>query len=351
MDSTGYDALELAERVGGTARGPAGRASRLATAEDAGPGAVVVASDARSLERALARGPAVVVVPSGTGVAEPPPCAWITVADARLALALLSALFDARPRPPEGVDPSATVSPDASLGDRVSVGPHSVIEAGASVGAGTRIGPQCTVGAGASLGSGCRLHAGVRLYDGVEVGDRVELHSGCVLGADGFGYAVGRTGAVKIRHLGTVVVGDDVEVGANTTVDRGTLGATRIGPRTKIDNHCQVGHNVSIGSDCLIAGMTGIAGSVSIGDRAVLGGYVAVADHVSIGPDARVAGRAGVTKDVPAGETWAGFPAQPYRTWVRGLYLQGRLERIWAAVKGAVSGTEARGREGRRDER
>jgi UDP-3-O-[3-hydroxymyristoyl] glucosamine N-acyltransferase len=131
-----------------------------------------------------------------------------------------------------------------------------------------------------------------------------------------------------------VLIGDDVEIGANSSVDRGTLDPTRIGPRSKIDNHCQVGHNVTIGSDCLIAAMTAIAGSTSVGDRTILGGYVAVTDHVAIGADVRIAGRAGVTKDVPDGETWAGFPAQPYRRWVRGLYLQGRLERIWQAVKG-----------------
>ena len=335
MTAPTHDSATLAARLLGDLEGPTVPVDRLASADGAGPDAVVVVAGADDLARAVANGAAAVVLPRALALPHPPACAAIRVDDPRRALAQLSALFDGRPEAPPGVHATAVVAADASLGDDVAVGPHSVVEAGAEIGAGTRIGPHCTIGAGARLGRACRLHAGVVVYDGVTLGDRVELHSGCVVGADGFGYAAGEGGASKIHHLGGVVIGDDVEIGANSAVDRGTLDPTRIGPRTKIDNHCQIGHNVTIGSDCLIAGMTGIAGSSSVGDRTVLGGYVAVADHVAIGADVRIAGRAGVTKDVPDGETWAGFPAQPYRRWVRGLYLQGKLERIWRVVKGS----------------
>src|SRR5690606_1124061 len=169
-----------------------------------------------------------------------------------------------RPRDPTGVHPSAIVDQSARLGADVSVGPGAVIAAGASIGAGSRIRAGSYVGAAAVLGEGCLVHPNVTIYDGVEIGERVVLHSGSVVGADGFGYAASPRGAVKIRHLGSVRLADDVEIGANSAVDRGTLMDTVVGPRTKIDNLCQVGHNVIIGSDCLIAGMTGIAGSVVI---------------------------------------------------------------------------------------
>ena len=299
------------------------------------PGAVVVAETAAQVA-ALAGAPVSVVVTAEgleTGLERGSPHPLLKVKDTRLALATLSALFDTRPRPTLGVSPAAHVHPEAILGENLSVAAGVVIGAGAQLGDGCVIHPGCVVGAGAVVGEGCVLHANVTLYDGVRLGSRVTLHSGVVLGADGFGYARGPRGAVKIHHLGTVEIGDDVEIGANTCVDRGTLHATVIGPRTKIDNLCQIGHNVRIGADCLIAGTVGIAGSTTLGNGVVVGGNAGFADHLTIGDGAQIAGRAGVIKDVPAGETWAGFPARPYRTWVRGLYLLGRLETIWARVK------------------
>ena len=171
------------------------------------------------------------------------------------------------------------------------------------------------------------------LYEDVRLGDRVRLHSGVVIGADGFGYAAGARGAVKLHHLGGVVIGDDVEIGANSCVDRGTLADTQVGARTKIDNLCQIGHNVSVGTDCLLAGGVAVGGSTRIGNRVSVGGLAGFSDHLTIDDDVRVAGRAGVTKNIPSGETWAGFPAQPYKRWVRGLYLAGQLETLWQAFR------------------
>jgi UDP-3-O-[3-hydroxymyristoyl] glucosamine N-acyltransferase len=260
--------------------------------------------------------------------------AVITVSDVRLALAIASEAFDRRPLPAApGVHASAVVHESARLGDGVRIGPGSVVAADAVLADGVVVGALCSVGQGAMLGEASVCFDRVVLYDGVTVGARARLHSGVVLGADGFGYAVGPAGARKIHHLAGVVVGDDVEIGANTAVDRGTLEPTRIGHRTKIDNLCQIGHNVVIGDDVVIAGLTGIAGSARIEDRVVVGGRVAIADHVTVHAGARLAGGTGVTKDIPAGETWAGVPAQPFRRWVRERYLVGQLERIWAQVK------------------
>jgi UDP-3-O-[3-hydroxymyristoyl] glucosamine N-acyltransferase len=262
------------------------------------------------------------------------PARW-AVADTRLALARLSRRLDPRPAIAEvGVHASAVVDESARLGARVAVGPLAVVGAGAVLEDDVVLGAGAVVGAGARVGAGSVLRERVVLEDGVVVGRRCWLQAGAVIGGDGFGYAPGPRGAERIHHLGTVVLGDDVEVGANACIDRATLGATVVGPRSKIDNLVQIGHNVRIGADVLIAGQTGIAGSTVIGDRVVIGGAVGVADHVEIGADARIAGGAGVTKSVPPGDAWGGYPAQPLRRWVRERYLIGRLEAIWAFVKG-----------------
>ena len=257
----------------------------------------------------------------------------VQVADPRLALAKLSALLSARPVPLPGRHSSAVIAPSATVADDAAIGAGVVIADGAVVGPGTTVHANSVIGEGARVGAGCVIHPNVTVYDGVLIGDRVILHAGVVLGADGFGYAASPTGAVKIHHGGGVRIADDVEIGANTAVDRGTLDDTVVGTRTKIDNLCQVGHNVVIGSDCLVAGTAAIGGSVSIGNGVIIGGNVAIADHVTIGDGARLAGRSGVTKDVPAGETWAGFPARPYRSFARSLYLADKVEEMWAYVR------------------
>jgi len=310
---------------------------RLIEGHEGSGAAVVVVPDEDELKR-LADAPTppgLIVLPDTLEATGPhAKLPRVRVAEARLALALLSARFDARPRPAPGqVSPAAHVHESATLGRAVTLDAGACIGEGAVVGDGSYVGPGSTVGAGSRLGANCVLNANVTIYDGVTLGDRVVLHAGAVIGADGFGYAASPTGAVKVRQLGGVTLGDDVEIGANTAVDRGAIDDTVIGARTKIDNLCQVGHNVRIGTDCLIAGMTGIAGSARIGDGVIVGGAVAISDHVTIGSGARIAGRSGVTKDVPAGETWAGFPAKPYRQYARSLYLLERLEDVWRAFR------------------
>ncbi len=280
--------------------------------------------------------PGLLLVPSGTSWLTSYASAVAEVPDARLALAVATRRFAQPHLPPPGIHARATVHPSASLGTGVRVAAGAVIGARAVLGEDCSVGEGAVVGEDARLGAGCRIYPNVVLYPGVRFGKRVIVHSGAVIGADGFGYAASPNGAIKVHHLGGVVLEDDVEVGANSCIDRGTLQDTVVGPRTKIDNHCQVGHNVTIGSDTLVAGLAGIAGSVTIGSGVIIGGLVGVSDHVSIGDGARIAGRSGVTKDVPAGATWAGFPARPHREFVRELYLLSKLEELWRRAKAGV---------------
>jgi UDP-3-O-[3-hydroxymyristoyl] glucosamine N-acyltransferase len=327
-----FSAQALAAQLGGRLVGEDRTVARLSSPDAAQSDAVVVVPDARALSTLAGRQVGVLVIPEALAERLSPP--YIVVAQPRLALAQLSALFSRRPPSASTLSLEAHIDPTAELAEGVAVAPGAVVMAGARLGAGVVVGAGCVVGTGSVVGAGSVLHPNVTLYDGVRLGERVIVHSGAVIGADGFGYAPSQAGAVKIHHLGTVEVGDDVEIGAGTCIDRATLGATRIGARSKIDNLCQIAHNVHVGSDCLIAGMVGIAGSTRLGDRVTVGGAAAIGDHLTIGTGATIAGRAGVTKDVPPGETWAGFPAAPYRKWVRELYLLSRLELIWQRFKG-----------------
>lgn len=308
---------------------------RLREPFQADAGSVAVVWRRENLEQATAAG--LLVVDTGLDSAAAGR-ARILVDDARLALARLSSEFKPDSTAQAGIHVTATVHELAQVSPEASIGSGAVIETGVRIGPGSLIGAGSTVGARSVIGAGCIIHPGVHIYHDVTVGDRVILHSGAVLGADGFGFAGGPSGIVKIEHLGHVVLHDDVELGANSTVDRGTIGPTVIGARTKIDNLVQIGHNVRIGSDCLIAGQSAIGGSTVLGDRVTLAGNAALSDHIEIGNGATVGGLSGVSKNVPAGEIWFGTPAMPHRAFARRQYLIGRLEQIWEFVRQQVRG-------------
>lgn len=254
------------------------------------------------------------------------PSGWRVVVSAapRTTLAHISALFQ-RPVNVTNEPPSAP--------DSVVIGPGSVTGAGTRIGDGTIIGANVSIGENVTIGEHCIIHPGVVVMDGCVLGDRVVLHANAVIGADGFGFAPSTTGALRIHHVGNVVIGDDVEIGANTCVDRAVFGSTTVGSRTKIDNLCQVGHNVQIGTDCIIAGLAGIAGSTTIGNGVTLAGNVVVNDHISIGDGVTVGGNSAVIKPIPAGETWLGSPARPVHEFRKHMMLLRRLEQMWERVK------------------
>jgi UDP-3-O-[3-hydroxymyristoyl] glucosamine N-acyltransferase len=218
--------------------------------------------------------------------------------------------------PVPGVHPAAVVSPSARLGADVSVGALSFIGENVEIGPGTVIDPLVSIYAGARVGASCRLHSGVSLREDVRLGDRVVLHNGVMIGGDGFGYLKGPDGRhTKIPQVGTVVIEDDVEIGANSTVDRAALGRTVIRRGVKIDNLVTVAHNVEVGEDAILVAQVGIAGSSKIGKGAILSGQVGIPDHIDIGDGAIVAAKSGVTKNVPPGAVVAGIPHLDIRDW------------------------------------
>ena len=218
----------------------------------------------------------------------------------------------------EGVHPLASVHPTAALGPGVSIGPFAVVGAEARIGARTVLYPHAVVGPRACVGDDCALHAHVSVRDRAVVGHRVTLQDGAVIGSDGFGFATRADGTHQhIPQVGIVVIEDDVEVGANSTVDRPAIGETRIGAGTKMDNQVHIAHGVTIGKNVLLAGMVGIAGSSVLEDDVVLGGQVGVINHVRVGRGAKVAGKSVVMNDLEGGQTYAGVPAIPIAQWRR----------------------------------
>jgi len=236
-------------------------------------------------------------------------------------------------RPLPGVHATAVVSPAATIGEGASVGAHCVVEAGARIGARTVLMPGCYVGVQAAIGEDCLFYPNVSLREECVVGSRCILHSGAVIGADGFGFAFDAGRYHKVPQVGIVQIGDDVEVGANTTIDRATTDATRIGDGTKIDNLVQIGHNVQIGRHCIIVSQVGISGSTRLEDFVVIGGQAGLAGHITVGQGANIGGQAGVSKSVPAKAVVWGTPAQPLTLIKRiNAYLQ-RLPQLFQRTK------------------
>lgn len=217
-----------------------------------------------------------------------------------------------------GISENATIHPTAEIEGTVTIEPGAVIGANVSIGSGSTISANSVIGAGCKIGRDCIIAPNVSVTYAL-IGNRVYLHPGVSIGQDGFGFVPGPAGLEKVPQLGRVIIQDDVEIGANTTIDRGSLSDTVIGEGTKIDNLVQVAHNVKIGRHCVIAAHTGISGSVTIGDMAMIGGRVGLADHINIGSRVQIAAASGVMNDIPDGERWGGLPARPLKQWFRDI--------------------------------
>ncbi|WP_343115532.1 UDP-3-O-(3-hydroxymyristoyl)glucosamine N-acyltransferase [Ostreiculturibacter nitratireducens] len=347
---------EIAAALGAPAEGATDIVvRRAAEPAEAGPEDLALAMDPRYAE-GLAKGKAraAVLWPGADWQALGLEAA-IFVPRARLAMAGVSRVLDEGPGIVQGIHPSAIIDPSAEIGEKASIGPLSVIGKGARIGRHARIAAQVFIGADAVIGDDALILAGARIMQRVTIGDRFVCQPGAVIGADGFSFVtpeksgveearetLGRRGEIKqqnwtrIHSLGTVEIGDDVEIGANTTIDRGTIRATRIGSGTKIDNLVQIGHNVEVGRDCLLCGQSGIAGSARVGNRVVLAGKCGVNDHIFVGDDVVAGGGTLIISNVPAGRVVLGYPALKMEAQVevwKHLRRLGRLVRDVAEMK------------------
>ncbi len=347
-----HSIAEIAAALGARAEGDTAlRVARAAEPGQAGPDDLALAMSpayAEALRDGRARA---ALLWDGADRAALGLSAAIFVTRPRLAMAGVTRVFDAGPGIAPGIHPSAVIEATADLGPGAAVGPLAVIGPGVVIGAGARIGAHVSIGPGARIGDGALLHAGVRIGHEVVIGDRFIAQAGAVIGADGLSFVTeeksgieeiretlgqretfGRQVWHRIHSLGTVEIGDDVEIGANSCVDRGTIRATRIGRGTKIDNLCHVAHNVTVGEDCLFAALVGVAGSTRVGDRVVFGGQVGVGDNLFVGDDVIAGGATKILTNAPAGRVLLGYPAVKLETHVEMQKALRRLPRLAAAV-------------------
>jgi UDP-3-O-[3-hydroxymyristoyl] glucosamine N-acyltransferase len=296
---------------------------RVAGIQDAQSGDVTFLANPKYEKALLATRASAVILRDGAPAA---PCAMLRAADPYLAFARAVALFAPSWRPAPGVHPMAAVAADARLGAGVSIGAFVAIGDGVVVGERTVLFPNVTIGSGASIGKDCVIHSNVAIREHVTIGDRVILQNGVVVGGDGYGFVRRGDGThEKIPQVATVVIEDDVELGANTTVDRPAVGETRIKSGTKIDNLVQVGHGVTIGRNVLMAAQVGIAGSTTIDDDVIFGGQVGVGGHLTIGRGTVAVGQSGITHSLDPGAMVSGYPAIDSREWRKASVLFRRL--------------------------
>ncbi len=300
------------------------RFADVAPLESAGPQDVSFFDNPRYVDSFMSSRAGAVFVAEKWIAKAPPGMALLIARDPYQAYACAAQAFYPPPAPRPGRAPSAIVDPAAVVPEDCEIAPHVVIEARARLGRGCRIGANTVIGAGVEIGEDCRIGANVTLSHCL-IGCRVLLHPGVRIGQEGFGFAPDPAGPVKVPQLGRVVIGDDVEIGANSAIDRGSGRDTVIGAGTMIDNLVQIGHNVVIGRCCVLAGQVGIAGSTKLDDFVMIGGQGGLAGHLHIGSNARIAAKSGVMRDVPAGMTVCGSPATPLTAFMRQTAVLQRL--------------------------
>jgi UDP-3-O-[3-hydroxymyristoyl] glucosamine N-acyltransferase len=322
-------AQAVADLVGGRLLGDgAARIHTVGPLDKAGPDALSFAVSGRYAAGLGNSRAAVVLVPEELSTGASGARARIVVADPYGALVrVVRALFPEEP-PPVGIDPTARVGAGTELGADVSIGPFVVLGRNVRVGARSRLAQHVTLDDGVVVGEDTIVGPGAVCYRGSRIGSKVVLKAGAVIGGEGFGYLSDRTGHHRIPHVGSCILGDEVEVGSHSCIDRGSIDDTVVGRGTKIDNLVQVGHNVHIGERCLIMAGVGIAGSTRIGNDVILAGHVGVTDHLVIGDRARIAAKSAIFGDVPPGASFSGHPARPHRQFLRAQAAMYRLAPI-----------------------
>lgn len=333
--------LDLANQVGGRVIGdPSFEVSELKDLQSAGPHDLSFLTNARYKDAFMQSKAGAVLL----GEAIPGACPnQIVCEEPYLAVAHVATLLYPQPEHPPGIHPTAFVAPTATVADSAYIGPNVVIMDNACVGESSVIEAQAYVGPNVSIGSFTRLHPGVKILAGSQIGSHVILHSGAVIGSDGFGFAPDADGVRhKIPQVGKVVIADHCEIGANTTIDRATLGKTTVGAGTKIDNLVQIAHNVTLGEHCVMASQAGIAGSTTIGNHVIMGAQTGVTGHATICDKTTLAARAGVISSISNPAVYAGTPAMPHRAWLKFKAHRGRIPEMRRAIlklEQAKSGT------------
>jgi len=326
-------AKDLAEALGAQLDGDGSLELRgVAAPQRAGVSDLIYVDAAKHAERALASAARCVVASAGVAL---PGKTVLRSTQPKLIFAKAAMLLLGRAPIAVGIHPTAVVAPLARLGSNVAIGPYAVIGEDAHIGAGTQIGAHSVIGAGCWIGENCRVHPHVTIYGGARIGSRVELHSGAVIGADGFGYAFGEGRYWKFPQIGIVEIGDDAEVGANTTIDRGSLDDTRLGEGVKLDNLVHVGHNVHIGAHTVIAAQTGISGSCTIGENVVIGGQAGFGERCVVEDGAILGGQSGILggKTIRSGQTVWGTPARPLEKFKEQFAWFSRLPELASRIK------------------
>jgi UDP-3-O-[3-hydroxymyristoyl] glucosamine N-acyltransferase len=326
-------AAELARAIGAALEGDGStELTGVAAPERASSSELIFVDAAKHVERAAASAAHCVIVPETISI---PGKTLLRAKEAKVAFAKAAGLLRELPVIANGVHPTAVIAPLAKISPTAGIGPYVVIGEDAHIGENTQIGAHGVIGAGCWVGHDCRIHPRVTLYANIRVGNRVEIHAGAVLGADGFGYAFGEGKHWKFPQTGIIEIADDVEIGANTTIDRGSLDDTRISEGVKLDNLVHVGHNVKIGAHTVVAAQTGISGSSVLGHHVIVGGQVGIADHCTLEDHSVAGAQAGIPtgKTIRSGQVVWGTPARPLDKFKEAYFWFARLPELAARIK------------------
>ncbi|MEJ6951255.1 UDP-3-O-(3-hydroxymyristoyl)glucosamine N-acyltransferase [Natronospora cellulosivora (SeqCode)] len=326
-----YTAEYLAKKVEGKLNGDyTGKISEVAAVSESNETSITFAESKNFIKAAKKSSAAVVIVPEGVEISGK---TTIQVENPRLAYAIISSLFAPDIYYKPGVHKSAVIAETAKIGENVSIHPNVVIDENAEIADNVILAPAVYIGKNVKVGKNTLIHPNVVVEYDTEIGDNVIIQSGTVIASDGYGFVSTEEGHYKIPQLGNVIIGDDVEIGANVTIDRGASGPTMIAKGTKVDNLVQIAHNVKIGQECLIIAQVGIAGSSELGDRVILAGKTGVVDHIKIADNATIASNSTVTKDIPSSVFYSGNPAHDHKSELREQAARRRLPELLKTVK------------------